>query len=739
MINKIDSDANLNLRIKPTKHTHKITQFTVGDLHANFVKLIYVLIRNGVCQLSTPKYNELVALYEQKPPLTKQQLQQFRNIIDRDLHIIDTSILVRLIGDIIADRGRNDYFVLKILSKLKQAKVPLSILMSNHDQTFLTAYGAFGQPLKEKVDLKYEKQFCRLTWQNKQPQPNDFNNKNISEYIVTPQAIFYYDDWDSSIHLVTDDPEQLDKFKKRFTPNQPIDQLNEEQLEDLYHITDHKPGVSQACSYIELQRSITNGLIEKQEIDQILKEAYFPHLKLLDYTFEDGYLTIISHAPIDLLDIEQVAQQFEVPYQGPNIEGLIRTITAINQEFRYAVHSNITEQVLAKGMPAYKILWQREDELYKARSNLDTLSHIPNIRFLYGHDKTFSDASFAENVIRIDNHLGQKGLDSYGETNISYISNDAYTTEDTIDFSIDRRSKKYIKQALEDLNTKKLDLQAESKALKKAIRKPDNNRKSVLRPKITDLNDAIENIIHLTTVSNLGTPLTWATLLDNLSPYINEIMPVPKKKLLNLPSIDPRFIEQLSYITCKGDTTKASITGILEPFLAVSNDPKIIALSDHLQSSFTLPNPSSTSAPKPVPSSTTLASTPPLTKLSSSSSAAQTSSRTVAKDNTYYHFLMQFMAHRYTRRVLTICIIAGFVAAMLSLGALTGPAGWTHVAKVCAGFLHTSPMVLGISGAGVTASTVSLRGVSMFACSAEEKKERDNKSATHLSPPASKK
>lgn len=115
-------------------------EITLGDLHANAVKLLFTLFKHGIASnITAEEYTQFVAIY-QKPPdtLTKEDIIQFNHLLDK--MEINSPAVIRLLGDELADRGQNDYFILKILQKLKDAKVPLEILLSNHSYEFIECY-----------------------------------------------------------------------------------------------------------------------------------------------------------------------------------------------------------------------------------------------------------------------------------------------------------------------------------------------------------------------------------------------------------------------------------------------------------------------------------------------------------------------------------------------------------------------------------------------------------------------
>ena len=86
-------------------------------------------------------YAALVVIYkDQSNPLTKDAYQQYTGILGR-MHFNEDSVsLVRLIGDELADRGKNDLLVLALLKAMKDQNVPYRILVSNHGLEFIEGY-----------------------------------------------------------------------------------------------------------------------------------------------------------------------------------------------------------------------------------------------------------------------------------------------------------------------------------------------------------------------------------------------------------------------------------------------------------------------------------------------------------------------------------------------------------------------------------------------------------------------
>lgn len=119
----------------------------IGDLHGNMMKLMFFAIKHGIVQLSDEiymnsqnepcdAYAKLLEIYLKNPnELTAQDKEIFDYIIDN--MDVTAGALLSLLGDDLFDRGKNDYFMLKLIAKLIQENVNLEILMSNHSMEFV--------------------------------------------------------------------------------------------------------------------------------------------------------------------------------------------------------------------------------------------------------------------------------------------------------------------------------------------------------------------------------------------------------------------------------------------------------------------------------------------------------------------------------------------------------------------------------------------------------------------------
>lgn len=116
------------------------TVLTIGDLHANTIKLLFILVKHGIASnITKNNYEMLIKIYTTPiHELTVEHLNRFNHILDN--MIFRPHCRIRLLGDELADRGNNDYFTLKVLEKLQQSQVHVEILISNHGMEFIEAY-----------------------------------------------------------------------------------------------------------------------------------------------------------------------------------------------------------------------------------------------------------------------------------------------------------------------------------------------------------------------------------------------------------------------------------------------------------------------------------------------------------------------------------------------------------------------------------------------------------------------
>lgn len=140
-------EVDINQPPKQIVRSENQAQVTIGDLHANSLKFLFMLVTHGIIEINDQDYKRYVELYHKDTDdLTADDIAEIKNIT-ANLTIKNPELLVRLIGDELADRGKNDLFILLLLKKLENEKVPYEILVSNHSITFLDDYET-GRPFQ---------------------------------------------------------------------------------------------------------------------------------------------------------------------------------------------------------------------------------------------------------------------------------------------------------------------------------------------------------------------------------------------------------------------------------------------------------------------------------------------------------------------------------------------------------------------------------------------------------------
>lgn len=180
----------------PTPVQREPGQFTVGDLHGNAAKLLYILFEHGIASgLNEYEYKQLLSIYRTPVGvLISAQLAEFSTLLDKITFAKGYSL--RLVGDELCDRGENDYFTLLILERLKK-DVSVDILLSNHGVLFLQAY-VFGDFSAENLYPGQEQSMHNMHLLLKTRMVEWSRVKDIVEkaYIPSLKLIDYVLSWD---------------------------------------------------------------------------------------------------------------------------------------------------------------------------------------------------------------------------------------------------------------------------------------------------------------------------------------------------------------------------------------------------------------------------------------------------------------------------------------------------------------------------------------------------------------
>ena len=176
----------------------------------------------------------------------------------------------------------------------------------------------------------------------------------------------------------------LDELRKNF-PDQRGTILisnHDKSLLSNYLLGNLRPGqklmleVQPCSSLIRLKHLIDNKIISYAEFDEMMKTAYLPALKLIDYVrTEDGGIDIMAHAPITLDAIHKAMQQLLPSNKHLNIyeseDNVAHIIDQLNEVFAAGLtesNSTIFKAITSNpssSNPINAFIWPRLGEIKK--------------------------------------------------------------------------------------------------------------------------------------------------------------------------------------------------------------------------------------------------------------------------------------------------------------------------------------------------------------------------------------
>ncbi|MFU7598276.1 ankyrin repeat domain-containing protein [Legionella pneumophila] len=172
-------------------------------------------------------------------------------------------------------------------------------------------------------------------------------------------------------------------------------------------------------SMTNLQNLINEKIIQRKDVERIIKSHYVPNLKIISYSTntDNSEITIFSHAPIGLEEIKFLAEDFDVNYHRSTVEKLAETINQINSEFNDYLDVKNVHLIHEKNSPFYKILWNRDQSSLRR----PTEYHGYKINFVHGHEGM--GKSTDKNIANLDSCLGKTvGTDILTFNNVGMYS-----------------------------------------------------------------------------------------------------------------------------------------------------------------------------------------------------------------------------------------------------------------------------------------------------------------------------
>lgn len=270
---------------------------TLGDMHGNTMKLLWILVREGAIIMKKEDFNDLweiynAILFETQDPNRKELIEFDKKFLKNFTEILEKTTVnsgskIRLLGDILADRGENDYLTLKVLEKLQKGGVKPEIIFSNHDAYLLSNYKKPISP-SDKVPII----------------PTD--PLEIGTQTTGTEWIFF----------------------------NPHDQQH---------------------SMVSLYAYIKLGLIQQKEVQELVETYIIPSLKLISYSLSEDSKTIdlFMHAPNDFYAIKELAKELGViqdDYKPKSALELAETIDKINVKFQEVLSTEKSNEISYKNI-----------------------------------------------------------------------------------------------------------------------------------------------------------------------------------------------------------------------------------------------------------------------------------------------------------------------------------------------------------------------------------------------------
>jgi hypothetical protein len=442
---------------QPIKKSRDGEEATIGDLHGNALKLVFFLAERGFIdfedksssvaggkkQTSAEIYAEFAKIYQDGLPIknadcvtdireTSEAIKKFEAFLAKITVTKEgEKAMFRLIGDVLCDRGQNDYFTLQILKKVEELKLRYEVIFSNHDHRFFESYQHLGDSVKA---VKDQEQFARA-YNNRvsfigklkyiKQALDSKEEPNIDDLEICKKHLEIYTGDEVDIAKVNRHIEQLNEFIKR---DSSVYYSNIFYTDLLYNAGD---------SMVRLYDTIVDS---EEHASDLLKKtieaanAYkSKHLKLLSYTLsaDEKHITIHCHAPVDLTTIFEAAVKLKVDVEGKtkmpedpkemadlidkmnvafsaeisngNLSEMMKLADAEEEEaifktFQRGEKFYCDEMPLAISNPVYAMCWRRDGEDRKRREVTKADYRTLNLRIELANNHRALIASGGEDV-----------------------------------------------------------------------------------------------------------------------------------------------------------------------------------------------------------------------------------------------------------------------------------------------------------------------------------------------------
>lgn len=158
----VEITANLQVYPSNIKEYPAGTVVTCADMHGNVLLFLHHLIENGIITLDLKDLEKAKNLYNKKwenaatngtvtEEEGKRAMKDFAEIL-ANIKPGRNKVGLRLLGDLVADRGNNDVMILQIIKRIEELEIPVEITISNHDIFLLAVINLSIDQWENKLD-----------------------------------------------------------------------------------------------------------------------------------------------------------------------------------------------------------------------------------------------------------------------------------------------------------------------------------------------------------------------------------------------------------------------------------------------------------------------------------------------------------------------------------------------------------------------------------------------------------
>lgn len=367
----IEHDINLNIYPEVNLDLDDaITEVQFGDMHGNTLKMLALLKTSGIIDIPKDKYDDFVKLYTETYNLLEDHSRKGQTA-NGDVRYRSWKEFAKY----------NPVFTEEMKAQFETILASIHVINKDRFVTFLgdilSDRGASDYlTLKLLAHLKKEGMQYRII----------FSNHDL-EFVWQYERLLK-----NSISRLDDRDDQI---MYRFAM-----------------ATDRHQG----ASVHHLLACVRQEVITVDELTQIVRDAYYPHLELFGYSLKEGSgIYFLSHAPISLKEMaSQVEQKFDITINTTNRKQFAKSIDKLNEQFKqilldgeFTSAAPWYDDAKKRQNAIYQIVWSRHistDSRPLRETDFDTLKPVI---FVHGHSMDKRGANPRPGVLTLDDIVGK--------------------------------------------------------------------------------------------------------------------------------------------------------------------------------------------------------------------------------------------------------------------------------------------------------------------------------------------